>query len=317
MLRRHPRQNQKYKLAVIDFGTNSIRLDIFEISKDKKKRIYRERHMLRFGDQVFVKRKLGAPLIQKTTKLICEFHQMSQRIGVKKIVAFGTSALREAQDREAILKAVYKKCGLKLKVISGDTEAALIAKGILKHEYLSPGVFALVDIGGGSTEISLCEGQNAIWSKSFKLGTSRIKHTFLNQTPPKTHKGVDPVLALRKHIRKTLNPLLKQKKKKKIFAVLGSSGTVRALQKIMKKNKLPSEPFKKEHLKALSEWMAVMNQNEIMQIEGVEPQRVDMILGGAILLDEISNLLGVKRVFLSEYSLRDGILEEILDRKIN
>src|SRR5690349_20184162 len=146
------------RIAIIDLGTNSVRFDIHQLGpkKGSVRQLHREKIMVRLGQGVFLNGKLDRSAIQRTLHAFTRFKKSAAQFKAAKTIAFGTSALRESSDGEKFLKLVHERTGIQIRVISGSEEAQLIALGILSNEKTPKGKYALVDIGGGSTEISIC-----------------------------------------------------------------------------------------------------------------------------------------------------------------
>lgn len=305
---RKSNKNRKERIGIIDLGTNSVRFDIHELSSQGKViTLYREKMMVRLGQGVFTSGQLDPGAIERTGESFEIFSELAEKFSVQRVLAIGTSALREAVDGPFLIEYIQRKFGIRIQIISGREEARLIALGILSHERLSKDTnWALVDIGGGSTEISLVQKGKVIFSKSFPLGTARIQQVFLKQTPP-SHQDL---MQLRQFIRKVLSsPSLQKAKGKQRFQVVGSSGTIKTLAKIGKRIK-GQDDFSISFLEDLVVQMEKMTPSELTFIPGMDSKRADMILGGAILLEECANALGASKIKFTEYSLRDGILEE-------
>lgn len=288
------------RIAIIDLGTNSVRFDVHSLGK-KEKLLHREKLMIRLGQGVFLKGRMSADAIERAVHAFSHFRAVCDNLQVQKIVAFGTSALREAQDSGSLLEVIRERAGIEVKVISGEEEARLIALGILAHETPPKGRFALVDIGGGSTEISFCRGRKVLHGESYPLGTARLQQVFLKKSPPKT----TAVKNLRQYIRNILGQSLGARGWPVAPAVIGSSGTVKALAKI-----LGNKAFSLAQLKDFVADISGMTGAQLLEVPGMEAKRVDMILVGAVLLEEVMIALGAKKVTPTDFSLRDGILEE-------
>lgn len=310
------------RVGIIDLGTNSVRFDVQQIGPGKKlERLHREKLMVRLGQDVFLNGRLDPEAFKRTLEAFESFRQTSTDLGVNKIIAFGTSALREASDSQDLLDQIKKDTGIEVRVISGEEEALLIARGILSNEKPPKGIFTLVDIGGGSTEISICRGKELIHSHSFGLGTARLQQVFLKTIPPKpAAKGQpNPIDLLHRYIKSVLLPTFFSEDWPKSDRIIGSSGTILALHKVLRngngkngKNSKSSnkDAFDRKELRKLIKTMSTMTTSQLLSLPGLEARRVDMILAGAILLDEVMEALRTKKVFITDYSLRDGILEE-------
>lgn len=285
------------RVAIIDLGTNSVRFDVHSLGK-KQTLLHREKIMIRLGQGVFVKGRMDRSAVDRAMLAFERFRRVAAGLNVRKIIAFGTSALREAQDGSAFVDEVKARSGIEVKVISGREEAKLISLGILANEKRIPGRFALVDIGGGSTEISVGSGKKVTLGDSFPLGTARLQQVFLKKSPPSEHA----VKQLREYIR---NMLQQRMQRWSCQTIVGSSGTVKAVTKILGK-----KSFSLKELGALVERLCSLSTTELLDIEGMEAKRVDMILAGVILLEEIAYALKAKKIIPTEFSLRDGIIEE-------
>lgn len=255
--------------------------------------------MIRLGQGVFLKGRMDPSAIDRTVLAFQHFRRVADSLRVRKIVAFGTSALREAQDSSILVSKVQETCGIEIKVISGREEAKLIALGILANEPLRRGKFALVDIGGGSTEISICRGKKSVAGDSFPLGTARLQQVFLKRSPPRA----GAVNQLKEYVKNILDQRVVHWPQ--VDLIVGSSGTVRAVAKILGK-----KSFSTKELSQLVARMSTMTTTELLDIPGMEPKRVDMILAGALLLEQVAGILKAKKIVPSDFSLRDGILEE-------
>ena len=278
--------------------------------------------MVRLGQGVFSSGRLNREAVRRAVVAFQSFHKTSVELRATRVVAFGTAALREASDGLQFLEEIKEKSGIEIKVISGAEEARLISLGILKSEKLPKGRFGLIDIGGGSTEISLCSGAQVIHGDSFSLGTAKLQQVFLKTTPPRPphyesnrdkHDPEDPVESLRRYIRTTLLTKTLGERWPKVEKMFGSSGTVKSLARIVNKKKKEKRTILLSDLSRLVKTMTVMTTTELLELPGMESKRVDMILSGAILLEECMRVFGVKEVVPTEFSLRDGILQEQFD----
>ena len=275
--------------------------------------------MVRLGQGVFSSGKLNRDAIRRTLVAFQSFQKTATELRSDRIVAFGTAALREASDGIQFLEEIKAKSGIEINVISGAEEARLIALGILKNEKQLPkGRFGLIDIGGGSTEVSLCKGGEILHAESFSLGTAKLQQVFLKTIPPRSNlssnrdkqDGEDPIEGLRRYIRTTLYTKTLSERWPKVDRMYGSSGTIRSIARILNKKKKDNGKILRPELTRLVAAMSRMSTTELLELPGMEAKRVDMILSGAILLEECMDVFGVKETIPTEFSLRDGILQE-------
>lgn len=302
------------RLGIIDLGTNSIRFDVFDFTVDKKiRRLHREKLMVRLGEGVFTSGKLNKTATERTLQALVNFRRVANELKADKIIAVGTSALREASDRNRLIEEAKRLTGIEIQVISGTEEARLIALGVLKNQSLKAGRCALIDVGGGSTEISICEGKKIISLTSLPLGVARLQQLFLKTNPPP--KVVpDPITALRKYIREVLEASFREGSKKKITRGIGSSGTIRALVRLKPGIQRKENILTLKSIRRLSKLFAPLSTQELLQMPGMDPKRVDLILAGSIVLEEILAFLGLGKIAISNASLKEGICREEFQR---
>jgi exopolyphosphatase/guanosine-5'-triphosphate,3'-diphosphate pyrophosphatase len=296
------------RFAVIDLGTNSVRFDVYQILRGQQvQRLHREKVMVRLGQGVFLDGKLDRNAAHRTYLAFLRFKRTAAGLHVQRFVAFGTSALRETQDSRKFTKFIFEKTGIEIRIITGLEEAHLIGRGILYNERLPKGRFAIVDVGGGSTEILICQGKRILFAESFPLGTARLQQIFLKRSPPKP----DNLKQLRAYIRSAIVERLREAEIQKVPVILGASGTVRAVSNLVRKRGMGRE-INTQFLKALNEQMVSMSTTQLLGIPGMESDRVDMILAGSLLLEEVSHALKCRSIRPTLFSLRDGILAEQL-----
>jgi exopolyphosphatase/guanosine-5'-triphosphate,3'-diphosphate pyrophosphatase len=326
------------RIAIIDLGTNSIRFDIQEVSANRKgsiqhRRLYREKAMVRLGQNLFLEGKLNPESRRRTLEAISSFSETMEALKVDRTIAFGTAAMRDASDGEPFLEEIKQKTGVTFRIITGAEEASLIAKGIMSNEKLPKTLYALIDIGGGSTEVSICKGQKILHAYSFNLGVAKLQQVFLKTQPPidysqiktgtrkkktskkRAQKIADPVLELRNFIKSVVLPKILIEHWPKTPQIIGSSGSIIALSKLVNKDKdAANKPFERKNLSKTVEVIKTKTPTALLSMPGMEPKRVDLILAGGILLDEMAGLLGAKTIRATEFALRDGILTDEISR---
>ena len=166
------------KYAAIDIGTNAARLLVGEVmSKDQSffiKKISYTRIPLRLGEDVFESGKVSKNKIDDFLKTMQAFKLISEIFDVQEVRAVSTSAMREATNADKIIDSIKEETGIRLEIISGDEEASLIFSNFFAMELDLSVPFVVIDVGGGSTELSVFENGEKIASKSFNVGTLRI-----------------------------------------------------------------------------------------------------------------------------------------------
>ncbi len=305
-----------FRLAIIDLGTNSIRFDVYRINNKRVARLYRGKRMIRLGDGVFKTGALTPEAMARAMRAFQTIRRQLRELRVDQVVAFGTSALRSAKNSREFLDEVRRKTAISIRIISGQEEGRLIARGIMANITTPKGVYAMVDIGGGSTEISLASGKRLMSCQSFPLGANRLQQVYLKTMPP-THKRGEwnPILALRQHLKDTLHPVAQSCEKNAVKTLIGSSGTIRTIGRILKKLGRSNKPVYRADLSAIISEMQTMTRRQLLKLPGLELKRVDLILPGAILLEEIMLAFNIRTLYVTDIALRDGILQLELEKR--
>lgn len=292
------------KIGIIDLGANSLRFDIYEISRSGNiSLLYRHRDMIRIGDQVFTRHKFSRAAIQRLLKTLKHVKEIAQKNNVEHMVCYGTSPFREARNTASLIQKIKKEVGLKISILSGRKEAKLISQGIL-HFHPTTKLTVLIDIGGGSTEITMIQKQKVIFSKSLPLGSMRLQHAYLRRIPP-SQKAVHH---LRSIIQSTLKNYIPHQP---ISFAIGSGGTLKALLKTSdsKKNVLS-----RQALENFCQKIGKLKLSQLKTLLKTEGQRGDIILAGTILTLEILSFFHLNSIYVSQRGLRDGILLDILKK---
>jgi exopolyphosphatase/guanosine-5'-triphosphate,3'-diphosphate pyrophosphatase len=300
-------------IGIIDLGTNSIRFDIYTLDHTTiVNRLFRLKEMVRLGEGVFQTQKLHPKAIERCMQAFEHIAAKIKEFNVQHTVAFATSALRSAKDADEFVAKVEKKFKIKIQVITGEREALLISKGITNNEILPNDITALIDIGGGSTELNITYKHTLIDSISFELGAARLQQIFLDGNEH-INKRLPAVNELRFHVREKVRAFAQGKKWLPLYACVGTSGTVRAIAKMIKKHGKSTEPFYRRDLKTLVEKLIPLNRDELLKVPGMEERRVDLIIPGVLLFEQMIEELHIEEIYTSEVSLRDGILDEEIE----
>lgn len=303
-------------VGIVDLGTNSVRFAIYtQATENQFICLHKKKIMLRPGQGVFSTGKLKSDVMSKIVLAFKRFAKKCQDYETQDILAYATSALREAQNADTLVRRVLKATQIEIKIISGLKEAQLIAQGINSFDQ-PPKKSVFLDIGGGSTEISWVQNYRISKSMSLNLGALRLQQLYL---PKETQKQMGARLLglslMQRAIQKELIRLLPQKTSRTPIAI-GSSGTIRALARLILATRTSQKKVKKNlryqftrsALRELVETMATMTPRELLLLPGMEKRRLDIIVTGAVLLLELMNHLKLDSIRTSSFGLRDGML---------
>ncbi len=310
-----PEQN----IAAIDIGTNSFHLIVVKTDKHGGFEIIdREKEVIRLneGSTGDIK-EIKPEAIERALVALSSFAEIAKSHNAI-IRATATSAVREANNRQKFIETVSEHTGIDIEVISGHEEARLIYLGILKAIPVYNNRILCFDIGGGSTEFTVGSRGIIQYSNSLKLGAVRLSNMFF----PDYKLGKSKIKNCRNWVRGDLFHTLKSISKHKYSRVIASSGTALATASIIH----TKEKGALSDLKMLNNYTFTCNQlfeveeeilsckttEERLKIAGLESKRADIIPAGIILLSEIVRGLGVDKITISDYALREGIIIDTL-----
>lgn len=297
-------------VSLIDLGTNSIRMDLVALKRGQSRRLHREKRMVRLGDGLYEDGAPNAEALARVEHALEDFATLHHSAGVRRIRAVATAAMREMPEAPRLVESWEARYGIRFQVISGAEEAALIAKGVLAAVKAPAGPYALIDIGGGSTELSLCQGGKVLDSVSLPLGANRLQQACLKRVPP-LPGGVE---ALRQACRQALEPLPQKGHWPRLKELIGSGGSIRALRKMAKAAGAKDLPFTAHFLAGLNAAMLRLDRVGLQHLPGMDEKRLDLILAGGLILEEACSVLGAAKVRATDATLRDGLLLDELAR---
>lgn len=297
------------RVGIIDCGTNTFNLLIAEPSPEGKL-------------QVLFKNKIPVKLAPSVTTGIIGKNRFARGIdalfvhkntltnmGVTRIFAFATSAIRDSPNGAEFVESAKSLVGIDLKVISGEEEAELIHKGVAQTIPEEFGRFAIMDIGGGSVEFIIGSKHELLWLQSLKLGVSQLK----GQIQPNDPIGKDQIEELKKLILDQTKAVISKFKEYDVKIIVGSSGSFDSIEKMIEASadletpgsldfsELPLPEIKKLYANLIPSTLA-----ERMNMKGLIPMRADMIVLAMVLINEVSELAGIEKIYHSEYALKEG-----------
>ena len=287
------------KFAAIDIGTNAVRLLIANVVEDRNQKIIKKSSLirvpLRLGDHVFEYGEVGE---EKIKKLLLTMHSFQLLMQVNDVVtwrACATSAMREAANGEEIIELILQETGINIEIISGQEEAEIIRSTQLKDLFEQKKNFLFVDVGGGSTEITLYEGERVIDAKSFRIGTIRLLKKSVAES----------------EFTQIKDWLGKFKKKYKNIEIIGSGGNINKVFKISG-NKI-GKPLSVKQLTDIDEYINSFTYNDRIKVLGLNPDRADVIIPAMKLFLKIMKWSNARVIHVPKIGLADGIVRRLYD----
>ncbi len=312
-----------HRVGIIDIGSNSIKLRIYEIiSADTQKVLYEDRDMIRLGEEVFVTQHLPASAFAKTVETLESYKRILEKFDTSEIVVKATSAVREAKNVNLFLSYIKKYTGISIQVLSGLEEAQYVYLAALSSLEFHNRTILLIDIGGGSTEVCIATQQALIFSESLPLGTVRLTQTFFADHNPLENYPREKVRTMEVYCQKQVKPLQVIFSRYQPEFILAFGGTPHHLAFVAQKHNIGIEkegclgiPYR--HNRDLFDTFLRSSPEKIARIKGLEPKRADIVLSGSLILKTIADLSGNLDILTSPKGLREGIMMEYIFSRIN
>jgi exopolyphosphatase/guanosine-5'-triphosphate,3'-diphosphate pyrophosphatase len=308
-------------LGAIDVGTNSIHLIVVELDPfyGTSRTLIKAREMLRLGGGAALARgHLSKKAVQRGVAAIAKFVEISRAAGAHEVRAVATSAVREASNRDEFLAAVRATSGIGVEVLSETEEARLIHLGVSRGYPLGERVACIVDVGGGSTEFIVADGERPFFLHSVRLGSLRLYDEYLNDESA----SALGYRALEHHIAQTLAPIARRVSDYNFEMLIGTSGTVMGLAALdaaasgLTSQRAHGYVLRLEALRALQRTMLAMTPAERRKMPGMNPRRSDIIVAGNALIMSIMEALGRDELVVCERALREGVVVDYIERNL-
>lgn len=309
-------------LAVIDVGTNTVRLLVAEPDgRGGYRSLFAAQEITRLGQGLLPDRALRPEPIRRTLRVLRRYREEAENRGAVQIHAVGTSALREATNRTAFLSSARDQAGLEVSVISGEEEARLTLLGVRAGLPRAPGRLVMMDIGGGSTEFLHADGLRTLAMVSTGLGVVKLTETHLRTDPPAPSELAAADEAIAPRLRRVRAEELRDVSPHDTF--VGTAGTVTTLAAIDLRlapydpNRVTGHELARDRVASLLRELASLPLAARRTIRGLEPARADVIVAGALICLAAMDILGFSRLTVSDGGLREGILIDLIQRLAN
>ncbi|HEY3296686.1 MAG TPA: Ppx/GppA phosphatase family protein [bacterium] len=311
-------EDASHVVAFIDIGTNAVRLLLVRVTPAHSyKVLMQQREAVRLGEGEFRNQMLQADAMERALLVCRKFADLARSHAAKEIVAVATSATREARNQQEFVRRLEAEAGLTVHVISGIEEARLIYLGVASGIHLDKRTALFVDIGGGSTEISVGDQQQFQWLESLKLGAIRLTSLYIpHPEKPLSRERYD---AMREHIRSVAVRTFQRVRLSAAVMAVGSSGSIANLADIaariyLKRRRERDDVLTLEQLQGVVALLRPLTQDKRKEVPGINPERADIILAGAAIIETILQETRLSAIHISERGLRDGLLMDYLAR---
>ncbi|MFM7665672.1 MAG: Ppx/GppA phosphatase family protein [Actinomycetota bacterium] len=305
-------------VAALDIGTNSFHLVVAKPVPGGFEVVTREKEVVRLGHGGGDMKELSDEAIERGIKCLVRLAAIAESHDAE-VRAVATSAVREAKNRSDFLKQVRKAAGVDIEVVSGVEEARLIHLGVLNAIGIHDRPMFVCDIGGGSTEVVVGLDDEVLFARSFKLGAVRLTDRFFANTT--LHPSAVP--SCRAFIRSSLSVVAPEVQELGFEVVAASSGTSETIARMILRTRGDSEPksmnrfeFSGDEVRAVvTALQSASTVEERIKRFGLESNRGDIILAGALILEGLVDTFELKSIMFSDYALREGLLLDTLRRE--
>jgi exopolyphosphatase / guanosine-5'-triphosphate,3'-diphosphate pyrophosphatase len=299
-------------ISAIDVGSNAMRMVVGEVDESwRVTTIENTRLPVRLGQDVFRKGYLDEKTIQQTEEAFLRFKHVAERFDIHHLRAVATSAAREAKNNDLLVDRVFRASGIEIEIISGEEEARLIHSAVAHVLDLENKRTLLIDIGGGSVEVTISTGQNIISTDSYNMGTVRLLEKLNGKDKTKPPFGT----LIREYAEAARYRIEQDLGNQQIQVCAGTGGNVEEIGRLRQKLfKAESDRFiTLEELEKLIDKLDRMSYEERMQKLKLRADRADVILPASIVLHLIAREAGAKQIMIPNVGLKDGILLDIAE----
>jgi exopolyphosphatase/guanosine-5'-triphosphate,3'-diphosphate pyrophosphatase len=310
--------------AVIDIGTNSVKLLVGEVAGEQVTPVCEESEQTRLGSGFYETHELQASAIEHTARAVARFVERAREFEASHIRLIATSAARDAINKDQLLGAIRHACGLPVEVISGDQEAEWVFQGVCSDPRFHGRKLMILDVGGGSMEIVVGDKGHHSFCQSFPLGSVRLLEKLAPADPP----TANDFAACRKWLRDFFNheiaPAIETRlheRDRKEIQLVGTGGTTTILARM----KLQMHSFERDVIERIclsraqvSSWTQKLwglSLAERKRIVGLPSNRADIILFGVAIYEAVMEHFEFSEVFVSTRGLRFGALAPVQGQK--
>lgn len=284
----------RLNFAAIDVGSNAVRLLIKGIYPGEREtdlsKVFIVRVPLRLGQDAFTQGRISTEKTEKLLRLMRAFSQLMQVYNVLSYRACATSAMRDSSNGPDIVRYISERSGVNIEIINGLEEARIVYDSHIVDELEQEGDFIYVDVGGGSTEISVISNRALLQSQSYNIGTVRILNKKIS----------------RSELFRMYRDLRQLKTVYRNIAIIGSGGNINKLHHLAD---LPGhDPLTVEQLLELRNKLNSYSITERMERFGLKPDRADVIVPAADIYLQIATHIGAKQIWIPTIGIVDGII---------
>jgi exopolyphosphatase/guanosine-5'-triphosphate,3'-diphosphate pyrophosphatase len=290
------------RYAAIDIGSNAVRLLIADISLGNQRYEFKKNTLirvpLRLGDDAFLNKQISERKIDDMVKTMSAFKNLMDVYQVTHYIACATSAMREASNGKEIVKIIKRKANINLEIIEGHREASIIAANHIEESLDENRGYLYIDVGGGSTELTVFVNRKQVASKSFNIGTIRILD---NQDKPETWEEMKEWVKV-------------HTKTYKNMAAIGTGGNINKLFRMS--DEKDGHPMSFTKLKNLYNDLNSYSLKERIRVFKLNADRADVIIPASEIYLTLMKWTGIKQIYVPRVGMVDGIINLLIEENL-
>ncbi len=307
-------------VAFMDIGTNSVRLLLVRINPNHSYvTLTQQKEVVRLGENEFIEQRIQPQAMDRAVLVCSKFADLARSYGAEETIAIATSATRDAKNQNEFVRRLRREAQIDVRPVSGKEEARLIYLGVSSGVHLGEQQAAFIDIGGGSTEVSVGDQHAYQMLSSLNLGAVRLTSLFFL---PEESGPVEPAryALIQRYVRNAAVRTVQQVRKQKVDLALGSSGTIENLMDIAarefhNRSRQREDVLSYADLKKAVELLCSLPLQERRKVNGINPERADIIIAGAAILDTVMEECKLDEIrVVGDRGLREGLLVDYLSR---
>lgn len=306
--------------AVIDVGTNSVKLLVAEVQPDAVHPLWEESRQTRLGQGFYQTHRLQPEAIRRTAESVSEFVATARAHGAQSLRVIATSAARDAVNPADLTTAIQHVCGLPTEIISGEQEAEWAFQGVASALRFQGHPLLILDLGGGSAEFILGHGEHQNFARSFPLGTVRLMEQFPVSDPPTASELAVSTAWVQDFLHREVAPHLRpglaaEQREGEVFLV-GTGGTSSLLGRLahqlahFDREKIENTVLSRDRITAWRDQLWSLTLAQRREIPGLPAQRADVILPGVLIFAAVMEAFGFSQLHISTRGLRFAVVAE-------
>ena len=290
------------KFAAIDIGSNAVRLLIGNVYESSAGPIFKKADLvripLRLGEDAFLHKKISGEKIAKLVLAMKAFRQIIDFYEIAEYKACATSAMRESLNSVEVIEQVAHESGIAIEIIDGKVEAQIIYANHVAENLSGESDYLYIDVGGGSTELTLFSKGNLVVSRSFNIGTIR----FLNNLVPK-----ETWAEFKEWIKK-------ETKDYRPLTAIGSGGNINKIFKMSRKKQ--NRPLSFKRLTEMREFLESYSLQERIEVLGLNADRADVIVPAAKIFLTVMKAADIKQIYVPQIGMADGLIHLLYENHV-